>query len=442
MEIQWIALGVGGALLLTAVILLAVVLARQGRQERERRLEKENQAQQIQQMGFQLLDELDHQRDDTVTSLRGASDSMLASLSHMSQTQSALLESMQRQVLLSTRNQEERGGQMTAVMTQHLSALDARMEQLRQATQGNFTALRQENDRQLTEMRKTVDEKLTETLNKRLNDSFAQVSQRLEQVYKGLGEMQTLAVGVGDLKKVLTNVKTRGIWGEMQLGALLGQMLSREQYDENVAVVPGASERVEFAVRLPGREQGVIYLPIDSKFPQEDYVRLMDASQAGDAAASEAARKALMVRMKTEAKRIADKYICPPHTTDFAVMFLPIEGLYAEVVRDMDVVESIQREQRVVVAGPSTFSALLNSLQMGFRTLAIEQRSSEVWKLLGAVKSDFGRFAETLEKTQQRLRQASESIDTAFTRTKSIERRLGAVENIGLDDPAPDDQAP
>ena len=302
------------------------------------------------------------------------------------------------------------------------------LENLRTSLQSQLTMLRQENDQQLSAMRRTVDEQLTQHLDKRLNASFAQVSARLEQVYKGLGEMQNLAVGVGDLKKVLTNVKTRGIWGEMQLGALLGQVLTREQYAENIEIVPGSQERVEFAVRLPGKDEHAVWLPIDSKFPQEDYLRLVEASQQGDAAGVETARRALMTRVKIEGKRIASKYIAPPHSTDFAIMFLPVEGLYAEVMRDMDTAEQLQREQRVVIAGPSTFAALLNALQMGFRTLAIEQRSSEVWKLLGAVKNDFGRFAEVLEKTQQRLRQASDSIDTAFTRTRAIQRRLGQVE--------------
>jgi len=306
---------------------------------------------------------------------------------------------------------------MAASVTASLTQLDTRMESLRQA-----------NDRQLSEMRRTVDEKLTESLDKRLNDSFAQVSQRLEQVYKSLGEMQSLAVGVGDLKKVLTNVKTRGIWGEMQLGSLLSAMLAPNQYDENVAVVPGSAERVEFAVRLPGKDADVLYLPIDSKFPQEDYLRLVEASQSGDAAAADMARKALLQRIRQEAKRIAGKYVAPPYTTDFAVMFLPIEGLYAELAQAPELCESLQKEYRIVVAGPSTFTALLNALQMGFRTLAIEKRSSEVWSLLGAVKSDFDKFAEVLEKTRQRLVQATESIDSAFTRTRSIQRRLGAVE--------------
>ena len=369
----------------------------------------------------ELLDALEQERDDHQRALRALNENLMHSLSTLGQSQSALLESMQRQVMLSGRNQEERFSQMSESTARGL-------ENLRTSLQSQLTMLRQENDQQLSAMRRTVDEQLTQHLDKRLNASFAQVSARLEQVYKGLGEMQNLAVGVGDWKRVLTNVKTRGIWGEMQLGALLGQMLTREQYAENIEIVPGSQERVEFAVRLPGKDEHAVWLPIDSKFPQEDYLRLVKASQQGDAAGVETARRALMTRVKIEGKRIASKYIAPPHSTDFAIMFLPVEGLYAEVMRDMDTAEQLQREQRVVIAGPSTFAALLNALQMGFRTLAIEQRSSEVWKLLGAVKNDFGRFAEVLEKTQQRLRQASDSIDTAFTRTRAIQRRLGQVE--------------
>ena len=406
------------ALMAVAVALLIVLLARQSRLVREQRQGQHQQSDMLQRMAYDLFDELDHQRDEHAAALSEGNAALLNTLTQLGQSQTAALESMQRQVLLSTRNQEERAGQMSASVAASLSQLDARME-----------ALRQQNDRQLSEMRRTVDEKLTESLDKRLTDSFAQVSRRLEQVYKGLGEMQTLAVGVGDLKKVLTNVKTRGIWGEMQLGSLLSAVLSPGQYEENVAVVPGAAERVEFALRLPGREGETVYLPIDSKFPQEDYLRLVEAGQSGDAQAADAARKALLVRMKQEARRIAGKYILPPHTTDFAVMFLPVEGLYAEVAQSPDICESLQREFRVVVAGPSTLSALLNALQMGFRTLAIQQRSSEVWKLLGAVRSDFDKFADVLEKTRQRLQQATESIDTAFTRTRSIQRRLGAVES-------------
>ena len=402
-----------GALgLLVLLLIIALILLGTQRRRFTRDLEAQRD---------ELLDALEQERDDHQRALRALNENLMHSLSTLGQSQSALLESMQRQVMLSGRNQEERFSQMSESTARGL-------ENLRTSLQSQLTTLRQENDRQLSAMRHTVDEQLTQHLDKRLNASFAQVSARLEQVYKGLGEMQNLAVGVGDLKKVLTNVKTRGIWGEMQLGALLGQVLAREQYAENIEIVPGSQERVEFAVRLPGKDEHAVWLPIDSKFPQEDYLRLVEASQQGDAAGVETARRALMTRVKAEGKRIASKYIAPPHSTDFAIMFLPVEGLYAEVMRDMDTAEQLQREQRVVIAGPSTFAALLNALQMGFRTLAIEQRSSEVWKLLGAVKNDFGRFAEVLEKTQQRLRQASDSIDTAFTRTRAIQRRLGQVE--------------
>lgn len=316
--------------------------------------------------------------------------------------------------------------QAASLITQN----DQRMEALRLAVETGLTQMRTENGQKLEEMRRTVDEKLNDTLEKRLSGSFEQVSQRLEQVYRSLGEMNTLASGVGDLKRMLGNVKTRGIWGEMQLGALLEQALTSSQYERNVAVVPGSSERVEFAVCLPGRDgDSRLYLPIDSKFPQEDYARLTEAAETGDAVATEAARKGLINAVRVEAKRIG-KYIAPPYTTDFAVMFLPLEGLYAEVMRHSDVVEALQRQQRILIAGPSTLLALLNSLQMGFRTLAIEQRSAEVWKLLGAVKTEFGTFAQLLAKTQEKLQQATDSIDTAFVRTKKIEKRLRNVEAL------------
>ena len=376
--------------------------------------------------------EADHLWEAFSAALDNVVDHLQSVMGANQQSQVNLLESSQRQQHQQAMTQQE-------TLHQSLTRLDTQLEQLRQSVQQGLTNIRQDNDRQLTEMRRTVDEKLTQSLDKRLNDSFAQVSQRLEQVYKGLGEMQSLASGVGDLKKVLTGVKTRGNWGEMQLSALMQQLLAPGQYEENVAVAPNASERVEFAVRLPGRHGEITYLPIDSKFPQEDYLRLTEASQQMDKDAVDAARKALTQRIKTEAKRISSKYILPPHTTDFAVMFLPVEGLYAEVVQTAGLTESLQTDYRVVVAGPSTFSALLNALQMGFRTLAIEQRSGEVWKLLGAVKSDFGKFSETLEKTRLRLQQASESIDTAYTRTRSIQKRLGAVETMGLDEMDGDD---
>ena len=419
------------ALLAVTVTLLIVVIVRQRNLTQTQDQQNRRIADYLQQFGYEVFDELDAQRADNLSTLQQTGDRITAAMSHMGQSQTTLLESMQRQLLLSTRNQEERVGQMSTGGNETLAQLDARMEQARKSTAEGMDNLRQENTRQLTDMRRAMDERLTQSLDKRLNESFALVSQRLEQVYKGLGEMQTLATGVGDLKRVLTNVKTRGIWGEMQLGALLSSVLTQDQYAENVAVVPGSLERVEFAGRLPGKDADVVYLPIDSKFPMEDYARLQEASATADASAVDAARKALLQQIRLEAKRIASKYIAPPHTTDFAVMFLPVEGLYAELVQQIDLVDAIQREQRVIIAGPSTFSALLNALQMGFRTLAIEKRSGEVWKLLGTVKADFGAFADVLEKTQLRLRQASESIDSAFVKTRTIQRHLGRVESAG-----------
>ena len=424
-------------MLAAIIVLLVVLLVRQSGLKRDQDQQYRQMADYLKNFGYDVFDELDAQRDGNNASMQQVGDRVTAAMSHIGQSQTTLLESMQRQLLLSTRNQEERIGQMSTGVNETLAQLDARMEQVRRSTADGMENLRQENTRQLGEMRRSMDERLTQSLDKKLNESFALVSQRLEQVYKGLGEMQTLATGVGDLKRVLTNVKTRGIWGEMQLGALLAAVLSAEQYEENVAVVPGSQERVEFAVRLPGKDADVVWLPIDSKFPLEDYSRLQEASASADAPAVEAARKALMQQIKLEARRISGKYIAPPHTTDFAVMFLPVEGLYAEVVQQVDLVEAIQREHRIVIAGPSTFSALLNALQMGFRTLAIEKRSGEVWKLLGTVKADVGAFSEVLEKTQLRLRQASESIDSAFVKTRTIQRHLGAVESAGLDGSLP-----
>ncbi|MFH1513436.1 MAG: DNA recombination protein RmuC [Bacillota bacterium] len=316
-------------------------------------------------------------------------------------------------------------------LEQELAKNETRIEKMRETIEKSITGMRTENEKKLEEMRKTVDEKLQDTLNTRLAQSFSQVSERLEQVYKSLGEMHTLAEGVGDLKRVLGNVKRRGVWGEIQLGNLLSEVLTSTQYATNVQVRPGASERVEFAVNLPGKEDdNPVYLPIDSKFPQEDYARLAEASEKGDAEQTEAARSALMAAVRTEAKRIATKYIEPPFTTDFAIMFLPLESLYAEVVRNSALVEGIQRELRVIVSGPSTLLAMLNSLQMGFRTLAIEKRSAEVWRLLGAVKNDFGIFSQVLQSTQEKLNQASKTIDKAFVRTRSIERKLRGVESL------------
>lgn len=325
-------------------------------------------------------------------------------------------------------------GQLEALATQlvQLTALnEQKMTQMRETLDKSLKELREENSQKLEQMRATVDEKLHATLETRLGESFRLVSERLELVHKGLGEMQSLAAGVGDLKKVLTNVKTRGTWGEMQLGNLLEQLLAPEQYAANVATKAGSGERVEYAVRLPGRDgDGPVWLPIDAKFPQEDYQRLLDAQDNADPAAVEAAAQALERRVLAEGKDICEKYIDPPHTTDFAIMFLPVEGLYAEVLRRPGLVEALQQKYRVNVTGPTTLAALLNSLQMGFRTLAIEKRSSEVWTLLGAVKTEFNKFGEVLEKTKKKLQEATNTMDQASVRTRAIARKLRAVQEL------------
>ena len=307
---------------------------------------------------------------------------------------------------------------------------ELRLERLRQTLETQVQALQADNSQMLEAMRQTVDEKLHATLEKRLGESFQLVNERLEQVHKGLGEMQALAVGVGDLKKVLTNVKTRGTWGEIQLGALLEQILAPGQYATNVATKPGSDARVEFAIILPGQggASGVVHLPIDAKFPQEDYQRLLEAQELADAAGAEAAAKALEIRIKAEAKDIRDKYLSPPHTTDFGILFLPVEGLYAEVLRRTGLYETLMREYHVTVAGPTTLSAILSSLQMGFRTLAIEKRSSEVWMLLSAVKTEFGKFGDILEKTNKKLQEASNVMDDAARKSRTIERKLKGVQ--------------
>jgi DNA recombination protein RmuC len=324
-------------------------------------------------------------------------------------------------------------------LQQRLSELSQRNEgrlvEMRGTLDEQLKALQADTARQLEMMRATVEEKLQTTLETRLGESFRLVSERLEQVHRGLGEMQGLAAGVGDLKRVLSNVRTRGTFGEVQLGALLEQMLTAEQYASNVCTVPGSTERVEFAVRLPGgSDERPVWLPVDAKFPREDYERLLDAHERADADGAAIAGAALERRVREEAKRIRSKYISPPHTTDFALLFLPTEGLYAEVLRRPGLSEILQREMQVIVAGPTTLAALLNSLQLGFRTLAIEKRSSEVWILLGAVKTEFGKFAGVLEKTKSQLDNARNNIDELVgKRTRAIERKLRGVESLGAD---------
>ena len=318
---------------------------------------------------------------------------------------------------------------------QQLATLTAdnekRMGEVRATLEAKLKAIQDDNAARLEQMRATVDEKLQNTLEARLGQSFQLVSERLEAVQRGLGEMQALATGVGDLKRVLGNVKKRGIFGEVQLGALLEDMLTAEQFAANVATVPGSNERVEFAIRMPGQDEGShVYLPIDAKFPVEDYQRLLDAQENADPDAASRAGSALEARVREEARRIKAKYVAPPHTTDFAVLFLPTEGLYAEVIRRPGLFELLQREHRITVAGPTTLSALLNSLQMGFRTLAIAKRSSEVWSILGAVKTEFGKFGDVLDKVKKKLDEAGRHIDATGVRTRAIERKLRGVETL------------
>lgn len=315
---------------------------------------------------------------------------------------------------------------------------EQRIAEMRTTLEQQLQRLQADNAAKLEQMRATVDEKLQATLHTRLDASFKQVSDRLEAVQRGLGEMQALATGVGDLKRVLSNVKTRGIFGEAQLGTLLEQVLVPEQYAVDIATVPGSAERVDFAIRLPGDEvQSQVWLPIDAKFPREDYERLIDAQERADADAASEAASALERRIREEAKQIRSKYVSPPHTTDFAILFVPTEGLYAELIRRPGLFETLQRESRITLAGPTTLNALLNSLQMGFRTLAIQKRSSEVWRLLAGVKNEFGKFAGILEKAEKQITTVGRSISEASRKSRTIERQLGKVEQLPVEGAAP-----
>ena len=327
---------------------------------------------------------------------------------------------------------------MSIVIGRLADSNEKKLEALRVTVEGKLQAIQADNAKQLEQMRLTVDEKLQGTLERRLGESFKQVSERLELVHKGLGEMQTLATGVGDLKKVLTNVKTRGTWGEVQLGALLEQVLSPDQFATNVATKDGG-ERVEFAIKLPGQgtdSSEIVWLPIDAKFPIEDYQRLIDAQELGDLAGVEAAGKQLEIRVKACAGDICRKYLNPPKTTDFAILFLPIEGLFAEVIRRTGLTETIQREWRIVIAGPTTLWSILSSLQMGFRTLAIQRRSSEVWNLLAAVKTEWSRYGDVLEAVQKKLQQASETIGKVQVRSRAVGRKLKEVQELPVGEAA------
>lgn len=353
-------------------------------------------------------------REETMNTLKGFNDSVLNLMQKNAAAQNDQLGIFSQQLTALTQSNEQR------------------LEKMRETVEVRLKSLQDDNSQKIEKMRQTVDEKLHATLEQRLGESFKLVSDRLEMVHKGLGEMQTLAVGVGDLKKVLSNVKTRGILGELQLGSILEQILSPEQYEKNVVTRKGSRDNVEFAIRLPGRSDTdeVVYLPMDSKFPVESYHALLDAYEQGEHIVIEDATRSLETTIKKCAKDIRDKYIDPPATTDFGIMFLPFEGLYAEVVKRTGLIEVLQREFKVVVTGPTTLAAFLNSLQMGFRTLAIEKRSSEVWTLLGSVKAEFGKFGDILEKTQKKLQEASNTIEDAARKSRTIEKRLKGVQAL------------
>ena len=368
--------------------------------------------------------------DTLVAQLQALGLTMAQQAQEATRTQNAQIDAFAKQLAELRGSLSERLAQQMTVMTEQNAQ---RIQEVRGTLEQQLAQLQAANTAKLDEMRRTVDEKLHATLEQRLGESFRQVAERLEQVHKGLGEMQTLAQGVGDLKHLLTNVKTRGMFGEAQLGALLEQVLSPEQFAAQVATRPGSKAVVDFAIRLPGRtgeEGAAVWLPIDAKFPNEDYERLLDAQQRADPAAAEAAAKALEQRIRLEARGIADKYLEPPHTTDFAILFLPTEGLYAEVLRRPGLMDALQRQHRVTLAGPTTLLAMLNSLQMGFRTLALEKRSSEVWQVLGAVKTEFGKFGDVLAKVQNQTQTVLNTLGQAQVRTRAMGRALRQVEAL------------
>ena len=351
----------------------------------------------------------------------------------VSSGQKSSMDTMVKTVGEMRRSQSDQLGSIAQRIQELTASNTLGLETLRSTIDVQLKHLQESNEKKLDQMRETVDEKLQSTLEKRLGESFKLVSERLEAVQHGLGEMQNLAAGVGDLKRMLTNVKARGTWGEVQLSALLEQVLTPDQYGKNVNIKDGSQESVEYAIRLPGSDddpESCIWMPIDSKFPQEDYLRLVESADAADADGVQKATAALIRSIHNSAKEIRDKYIDPPKTTDFAVMFLPTEGLYAEVLRQPGQVEKIQQDYRIVIAGPTTLSAILNSLRVGFRTLAIEKRSSEVWKVLAAVKTEFGKFGDMLNKVKRQLKTASNTIDQTEVRTRAMERKLRAVEGL------------
>ena len=431
---------IGASLLLWLLVLAGLVLLLRRPQGRDHSTEFETMHQHLASLQVQnerLERELRNEftqsavqgRQESMQTLTLFQQSLLQQSAEATRTQNQQIDALAQQLTLLQKSLTD----SLALQVQGLSESNARrLAEMRSTMETQLAQLQHSNSAKLDEMRQTVDEKLQATLQARLGESFKQVAERLEQVHKGLGEMHSLAQGVGDLKHLLTNVKTRGMFGEAQLGALLEQVLAPEQYAAQVATRPGDKNRVDFAIRLPGRsDEGVpVWLPIDAKFPTEDYERLLDAQGRADAGAADLAARALEARIKLEARSIADKYLEPPHTTDFAVMFLPTEGLYAEVLRRPGLMELLQREHRVTLAGPTTLMAMLNSLQMGFRTLALEKRSSEVWQVLGAVKTEFGKFGDVLSRVRTQTQTVLNTLDQAQTRTNVMNRALRQVDAL------------
>lgn len=413
---------------LVALVLLGIVLllTRKGDDGTARLLDS------LERLERRLRDEMAAGREEQGQAARGLREEVAVTLKGLSDLQKNTLEGFGGQMSRLTQTLEQRLEAFSRQIGEMTKVNEQRQEALRTTVEQRLVKLQEDNSARLEQMRQTVDEKLQGTLEKRLGESFKLVSERLELVHKGLGEMQSLANGVGDLKKVLTNVKTRGTWGEVQLGNLLEQVLTAEQYAANGICKEGSAERVDYVIRLPGKGdgEGEVLLPIDAKFPQEDYERLREAADRADIDGIEMASKALELRVKSFAKDIRAKYINPPRTTDFAILFLPTEGLYAEVLRRPGLTDQLQQEYRVSICGPTTLGALLNSLQMGFKTLAIQKQSSAVWEILGAVKTEFGKYGEVLDKVQKKLTEASNSIEDIAVRRRAIDRKLRTVAEL------------
>jgi DNA recombination protein RmuC len=394
----------------------------------------------VQQLERGLRDEVARSAGGTRTELSNTlaafQQTLLTQQGDVARTQNEQIDSFRTQLAATQQHQADALQRFSQTLAEQLRALaqsnDVRLNEVRTMVEAKLSAIQADNEKKLEQVRATVDEKLHATLEQRLGESFKQVADRLDQVHRGLGEMQTLAKDVGSLNRVLNNVKSRGTFGEVQLAGLLEQVFTPDQYGVNVETVPHSGARVEFAIKLPGRrDDGLpLWLPIDAKFPREDYERLLDAQERADKAEAEAAGRALEMRLRFEAKTIREKYVAPPHTTEFAILFVPTEGLYAEALRRPGLMEALQREFRVTLAGPTTLLATLTSLQMGFRTLALEKRSAEVWEVLGAVKTEFGKFGDVLAKTKKKLDEASSTIDLAQTRTNVMTRKLKSVEAL------------